>query len=425
MASPTTRVKAAAFQFQPFSLQQKKLLTWWMPQSPYSNWDMVVAEGSVRAGKTVAMIDSFLTWSLSSFQNRDFICAGRSSGALERNVLRPMFQILTAKGIPYDYHRGDNRHVAIGTNLYHCFGANNEKSQDYVQGLTAAGGFGDEAALMPQSFIEQMKARCSVDGAKIWLNCNPQGPFHPIKQDYIDKAEQHRALALHFTMNDNLSLSEATKERYKRMFTGVFYKRFIIGLWVMAEGSIYDMWDDSMIFTDSSQPITLAEGYLQRYVTIDYGTTNPMVYLDVLDDGETLWVTREYCWDSKKQGRQKTDSQYADDLVDFIGPREDAQVVLDPSAASFAAELMSRGIIVTDADNDVLDGIRMTSTMMSRRMIRVHERCENLIGEIGSYVWDEKAALRGIEQPVKKSDHALDALRYLVKTKISQWRLAA
>jgi len=170
--------------------------------SPYHDHDMVIAEGSVRAGKTIAMIDSFMTWSLYNFRDKDFILAGKSFGALERNVLRPMFQILASKGISYDYRRGDNRSVRVGSNIYHCFGANTERSQDFIQGLTAAGAFGDEAALMPQSFVEQMKARCSVDGAKIWLNCNPQGPFHPLKVEYIDRAEQQRCLVLHFTMSD-------------------------------------------------------------------------------------------------------------------------------------------------------------------------------------------------------------------------------
>jgi len=276
------------------------------------------------------MIDSFLTWSLYNFRDKDFILAGKSFGALERNVLRPMFQILASKGISYDYRRGDNRSVRVGSNIYHCFGANTERSQDFIQGLTAAGAFGDEAALMPQSFVEQMKARCSVDGAKIWLNCNPQGPFHPLKVEYIDRAEQQRCLVLHFTMSDNLSLSDAVRERYERMFTGVFYQRFILGRWVLAEGVIYDMWTDDLLFSDDTQPEGLTSGHLQRFVAIDYGTTNPTAFLDVWDDGKTLWVVREYYWDSKKEGWQKTDTQYADDLMEFIGPERDAQVILDP-----------------------------------------------------------------------------------------------
>jgi len=149
-----------------------------------------------------------------------------------------------------------------------------------------------------------------------------------------------------------------------------------------------------------------------------------MPFLDMLDDGESVWVDREYYWDSKKEGRQKTDSEYADDLIEFIGPKEDATIVLDPSAASFAAELRSRGLLVQDADNEVLDGIRMVSVMMKRGLIRIHKRCTNTIGETAAYAWDEKAALRGEEKPIKSNDHCPDALRYGIKTKIPQWRLA-
>lgn len=197
------RNPAKGFKFQPFSTKQKKLLTWWTSFSPYRDHDMIICDGSVRSGKTVAMIDGFVTWSLATFKSEDFILAGRSMGALKRNVLKPMFQILLAKGIPFNYNRSEN-YVEIGTNTYYCFGANNEASQDVLQGLTAAGAYADEGALFPQNFIEQMIARCSVEGSKIWINCNPESPYHFLKTDYIDKAKEKLILHLHFTLDDNL-----------------------------------------------------------------------------------------------------------------------------------------------------------------------------------------------------------------------------
>src|SRR5690625_4414296 len=262
----------AAFRFQPFSRKQKQVLTWWLEPSPYRDHDMIIADGSIRSGKTIAMIDGFITWSMATFEGESFILAGRSMGALKRNVLRPMFQILTAKGIEYRYHRSEH-YIQIGSNTYYCFGANNEASQDVLQGLTAAGAYADEVALFPRSFVDQMIGRCSVDDSKVWMNCNPENPFHYIKEEYIDKAKEKRVLHLHFTLDDNLSLSEKVKERYKRMFSGVFFQRYILGMWVRAEGIIFDM------FNEDKHTVSKLPKMRQRWVTVDYGTTNPTVFL--------------------------------------------------------------------------------------------------------------------------------------------------
>lgn len=238
---------AGFFKFRPYSRKQLKLVTWWLPNSPYRDYDMLVADGSIRSGKTVAMIDSFTTWAQENFSNQDFIIAGKSMGALKRNVIKPMFQILNVKGTPYHYNRSEN-FIEIGTNTFYCFGANTEASQDVLQGLTAAGAYADEAALFPKSFVDQMIGRCSIEGSKIFMNCNPAGPYHWFKTEYIDKAQEKRILHLHFTMDDNLSLSEKVKERFRSMFDGVFFQRYILGSWVLAEGIIYDMFNRYGVF---------------------------------------------------------------------------------------------------------------------------------------------------------------------------------
>lgn len=409
----------ASFQFKPFSRKQKKILTWWLNESPYCDYDMIIADGSIRSGKTVSMVDSFIMWAQTCFRGEAFIIAGRSVGSLKRNILRPLFQILNAKGIIYEYNRSENI-IRVGSNTFYCFGASNEASQDVLQGLTAAGALADEAALFPQSFINQMIGRCSVEGSKVWMNCNPDSPYHHIKTDFIDKAEEKKILHLHFTLDDNLSLSEKVKERYKRMYSGLWYKRFILGLWVMAEGIIYDMFSERNVYSDRLGLRCRS----RRYIAIDYGTSNPMVFLDILDDGDRIWVDREYYYSGREKGIQKTDTEYLEDFKSFVGDEYPDMVLIDPSAASFKTLLRREGFRVKEADNEVNDGIRMVGMMLQTGKLLIHDSCEMMKKEFASYVWDEKAAVeRGVEQPVKQNDHTMDALRYFIKTMIKKWRL--
>ena len=209
--------------------------------------DFVIADGAIRSGKTIAMIIGFLTWSQEMFSGESFILAGKTMGALKKNVIRPMLQMLEAWGWPYAYIRsGTDARIEIGTNTYYLYGANTEASQDALQGLTAAGAYADEAALFPQNFIDQMIGRCSVPGAKIWMNCNPENPHNYINEEFIKKAKKKKVYHLHFMMDDNLTLSPKVKERYRRTWLpgSVFYKRFILGLWVAADGLIYQQFAD-------------------------------------------------------------------------------------------------------------------------------------------------------------------------------------
>jgi PBSX family phage terminase large subunit len=401
--------------FAPFSVKQKKLLSWWQPKSPYRDYDGVVAEGSIRSGKTVGMILSFISWSQATFANQNFIVAGKSMMALKRNVLHPMFKMLKALGIEYEYHRAEH-YFTIGSNTYWCFGANNEASQDVLQGLTAAGALGDEVALFPQSFVEQTIGRCSVEGSKLFFNCNPESPFHYIKTEIIDKAEEKRFLILHFDLDDNLSLSAKVKERYRRMFTGLFFKRFILGLWVLAEGAIYDMWDEAKHLIKGGP---LACNHF--IVAVDYGTTNPCTFgLYGWKDKPPVYLLREYWYDSKEAGRQKTDGEYADDFVKWLGDAKPEVIYVDPSAASFIAELRKRSFRVKEATNDVLDGIRFTSGMLTGGEFLVHPDCAHTRREMVAYVWDPKAQQRGEDKPLKQNDHAMDRNRYALFSHFSK-----
>lgn len=400
-----------------FGEKQKKIMAF-----PYTSYDALICDGAVRSGKTSVMSLSFFRWAMLTFTGQAFAFCGKSVGAVERNIVTPLLAVKWVRTrFSVQYNRGD--HVVIARdgdreNRFYLFGGKDESSYMLIQGVTLAGVLLDEVALMPRSFVEQALARCSIKGSKLWFNCNPENPQHWFRQEWILQPEKHNALHLHFLMDDNPSLDEATKARYKSMYSGLFYERYILGRWVMSEGLIYDMFDPTgNVYRD--QPVGMYD-VSQRYIACDYGTTNPTVFLDIYDDGEKIRVDREYRWDSRKERRQKTDQEYADDFLEFMGGT-DATVLVDPSAASFIVALRQRGLYVQEADNDVLDGIRKTGVLLNRREILIHERCSGLLDELGTYLWDEKASLRGEEKPVKQQDHGPDALRYFVNY-LPDWR---
>ena len=428
--------KRPIFKFQRFSRKQRQIFTWWADNSPVKDAAGIIADGAIRSGKTVSMSLSFVMWAMARYDGQNFIMAGKTISSFKRNVLQNLKLMLTSRGYHWIYHiSGDFPNMLEisrngKTNYFYIFGGKDEGSQDLVQGITAAGAFFDEVALMPESFVNQATARCSVEGSTWWFNCNPAGPMHWFKLNWIDKRKKKRLLYLHFTMDDNLSLSEKVKERYRSMYVGVFYLRYIKGLLAVAEGLIYTMLTDANLYSDEERPPAL-KNIASKCITVDYGTTNPCVFLEVWDDGTTLWIDREYRWDSRSEeaqrtgNPQKTDAQYADDMETFMGPEDQdwCEIVIDPSAASFIAELRSRGFYVTTANNEVLDGIRVVGSLLARRMIRINRKCKGLTGEMRSYVWDDKAAERGEEKPVKQKDHGPDALRYYCYTKLPKWRI--
>lgn len=429
------------FRFKPFSAKQKQVLTWWMPGSPAKDNDGIIADGAIRSGKTVCMSLSFVFWAMSSFSGQNFAMCGKTIGAFRRNVLFWLKVMLRSRGYKIVDHRADNL-VEISrndtTNYFYIFGGKDERSQDLIQGITLAGVFFDEVALMPESFINQATGRCSVTGSKYFFNCNPDGPYHWFKARWIDKSTGYlgkekaaklreeaagrgekpglkKLLYIHFTMDDNLSLSDGIKERYRSMYSGVFFKRYIMGLWAMAEGIIYDMFNVDKHVVDVEQLVR--EGKIRwsgdYYVSCDYGTQNATAFLlwRKSDDGKWYCI-REYYYSGRDKGVQKTDAEFSSDLrkwLDGISPR---YVVVDPAAASFKAQLKKDGFHVKSATNDVLDGIRFVASLLKQMQLFFDRSCENTIKEFGSYIWDAKAADRGEDKPVKDRDHAVDAVRY-------------
>jgi PBSX family phage terminase large subunit len=428
------------FHFKPFSKKQRKVLNWWCASSPVKDYDGIIADGAIRSGKTVSMSLSFVMWAMSSFDGQNFAMCGKTIGSFRRNVLFWLKLMLRSRGYTVSDNRADNLVIISRgetTNYFYLFGGKDERSQDLIQGITLAGVFFDEVALMPESFVNQATGRCSVDGSKMWFNCNPDGPYHWFKVNWInkstgylgaEKAEQlekeaeargesaglKKLLYLHFTMDDNPSLSEEIKLRYRNLYRGVFFKRYILGLWAMAEGVIYDM------FSAEKHVLSKLDGLIgtnDYYVSCDYGTQNATVFLLWRKTTAGVWICiKEYYYSGRDKSSQKTDIEYAGDLQKFLGGIKVKAVIVDPSAASFIAQLKKMGFYVKKANNNVLDGIRLVGTLLNQEKILFHESCENTIQEFASYVWDAKAVERGEDKPLKQADHAVDAVRYFCST---------
>ena len=291
-------MKQLAFQFKPFSRKQRQVLNWWTENSPVKDYDGLIADGAIRSGKSLCMSLSFVLWAMESFNGENFAMCGKTVGSFRRNVLVWLKRMLTGRGYQYVDKRADNLIIIRRgdvENDFYIFGGRDERSQDFIQGITLAGVFLDEVALMPESFVNQATGRCSVEGSKLWFNCNPSYPAHWFKQEWIDKCDTKNILYLHFTMEDNLSLSAAVRERYRSMYTGVFFKRYIDGLWALAEGVIYPMYENAIEET----PVYNAGDVKTYCLSIDYGTQNAFAAILWEKHGDVWYGAREYYYSGR------------------------------------------------------------------------------------------------------------------------------
>lgn len=392
-----------------FSPKQRRVLTWWMPGSPDCRKEAIVCDGAVRSGKTLAMGLGFFLWAMSCFRSQKFGVCGKTIGSLRRNVLSEILPKLEALGATCQEKRTENLVILKlwgRENRFYTFGGRDESSASLIQGITFAGILLDETALMPRSFVEQACARCSVPGSRLWFNCNPEGPEHWFYKTWILEAEKRNCLRLQFTMEDNPSLTEAIRERYRRLYTGVFYQRYILGQWVQAEGRVYDFFTPDML---RSAP----EGCQDWYISCDYGTVNPTSMGLWGKKGGSWYRVAEFYFDSRREKRQMTDGEYADALEKLAGGRRLRGVIVDPSAASFIEVLRRRGIPVRKAKNDVLSGIRLTSDCLKSGKLVICDTCPDCIRELGEYRWEPGG---GRDRVRKEHDHAMDDMRYFAAT---------
>lgn len=436
------RNKVLKFNFVPFSKKQLQLLTWWTDNSPYKDFDVVIADGSIRSGKTVSMGLSFVLWAMNDFNGQNFAICGKTIHSARRNVVQPLKQMLSSRGYRIEDIRNENLLVIARMdgdkeviNYFYIFGGKDESSQDLIQGMTLAGIFCDEVALMPQSFVNQATGRCSVLGSKMWFSCNPGNPNHYFKKEWIDKAVVKRILYLHFTMNDNPSLSPAIKARYEKMYAGVFRKRFILGLWVTADGLVYSM------FNEEQHVQELNIGFDRIFVAGDFGIYNATTF-GVYGYSKRLrhYHLIESYYHSGREAEQqlteadiqsnttfsnvlqKTTKEYANDLVKMIRGYDIDYIILDPSASAMIVELQKHPYIVRKqipiipARNDVNLGISFHAELLTENRFTLDPSNTHDIDEYYAYSWDNKASERGVDQVVKEFDHCMDRNRYACLT---------
>ena len=395
-----------------FSPKQLELLTWWTGWSPHRGKDAVICHGAVRSGKTFCMGLSFITWAMEGWDGQSFAICGKSRGGAERNLVDPLLPVLQRLGLSCRYQRGRGTLDVTWRgrrNRFWLFGGRDEGAAALIQGVTLAGVLLDEAALLPRSFVEQALARCSVEGSRFWFNCNPEHPGHWLYQEWILRAAEKNALVLHFRMEDNPTLSPAMLERYRRLYTGTFYRRYVLGEWTAAAGAVYPFF--SLAEHTVPQP---PEGLGDWYISCDYGTVNPCSMGLWGRRGAVWYRVAEYYHDSRRAGVQHTDEEYLAALEELAGGRPVRGVVVDPSAASFLECLRRRGRSrAIPAVNQVADGIRRVGGELRAGRLVICAGCRDAIREFGQYRW---AQGKEKDQPVKEHDHAMDDIRYFVST---------
>ncbi len=401
--------------FTPFSKKQMKALCWWMPQSPLSGYDAIICDGAVRSGKTLCMSVSFVTWAFSTFSDCSFALCGKTISSLRRNVVTVILPVLRELGFECDEKYSKNLiEISYGgaTNRFYLFGGKDEGSAALIQGMTLAGVLLDEVTLMPRSFVEQALARCSVEGSKLWFNCNPEHPMHWFHEEWIKKKDEKNCCYLHFTMKDNPSLTPAIIRRYEKLYSGAFYERFVLGRWVAAQGCVYPM------FSQEKHVVHPPAGFEKYYISCDYGTVNPSSFGLWGENGGKWYRIKEYYFDSRAEGSQKTDSEHYAALCELADGLEIEAVIVDPSAASFI-ECIRRGrrFDVIPAKNDVIDGIRRVSDCLKDGRILFSPECKASIREFGLYRWESSSSKDAVR---KENDHAMDDIRYFVSTVLTQ-----
>lgn len=402
-------------EFTAFSKKQMQALCWWCKGSPNEHKSAVICDGAVRSGKTVCMGVSFVSWAFYRFQDQSFALCGKTIRSLKRNLVTALLPVLNELGFDCKLKYSENcMEIACGgrSNRFYLFGGKDESSSALIQGMTLAGVLFDEVALMPRSFVEQALARCSVEGSKFWFNCNPENPQHWYYKEWIQNAEQKNALYLHFCMEDNPSLSKQMLARYRGLYSGTFYERFVLGKWVAAQGLVYP-------FMTQAKFCPVPHGVFEKYAaSCDYGTVNPSSFGLWGKQGSVWYRINEYYFDSRQTGVQRTDEEHYAGLAKLVGNRPIESVVVDPSAASFLAVIKRHGrFLAIPAKNNVLDGIRSVGVALKQGDIQICGNCTDSIREFGLYRWDNST---GRDAPIKENDHAMDDIRYFVTTVLEQ-----
>ena len=407
------------FQWKAFSKKQMKVWTWWNDKSPLHDMDGIIADGAVRSGKTVVMAPSFVMWAMENFDECDFAICSKTIGSLKRNVLNTLKKQLHSLKYRYEHKRNENLLIVSKngkTNYFYLFGGKDEASQDLIQGMTLAGIFFDEVALMPYSFVDQGLARCSVEGSKFWFNCNPKNPKHWFKLEFIDKLKEKKLLYLHFTMEDNLTLSETLKERYRRMFTGVFFKRNVLGLWCTAEGAIYEVYinNKEAFYTDEPD-----FDYIQ--IGMDFGgngSAHTLVATGLKHNYSKLTtliskripaqgVTPDQLMNIVKEFIATVQSTYG--IVSYIYP-DSAEQTLINGIKEMCYKEFPHIIVRNSIKNEIIDRIRCTTMLMACGIFFMTRNCKTLEDAFENAVWNDKPKEQGKDERLDDGTSDIDTL---------------
>lgn len=394
-----------------------------------------VWDGAIRSGKTMSSLLRWLMYVATAPTTGELVIAGRTSYTVGRNIFTPLSDVTLFGSLAAQtsYTYGAPTGTILGRRV-HIVGANDVRAETKLRGLTCAGAYVDEATLVSKAFWTQLLGRMSVPGAALFATTNPDNPAHWLRRDFLLRAGELDLSTWHFTLDDNPSLTSEYIAAIKSEFTGLFYRRFVLGEWIAAEGAVFDMWDPDRHVIDVIPPIRTWIG-----LGVDYGTTNPFaaLLLGLAVDGN-LYLTSEFRYDARQTHRQLTDAEYSARLRQWLrevpipATRQPdgtwlrgvtpQYVVVDPSAASFRVQLHHDHVANVAADNQVLDGIRLMSTLFAAGRLYVHRSCAGLIAELPGYAWDDAAATVGVDAPVKIDDHSVDAARYVLATTRSLWQ---
>lgn len=387
--------------FHPFSPKQVKSIK-------ESDAKINIWQGAVRSGKTYCSIYRFLE-ELAKGPPGEYAIICRTYDSFKRNVLPQIVRIIGGEV----RHYAGKREMHLWGKTVHIIGADDERAEAKIRGPTFSGAYCDELSILPETVFKMLISRCAMGEARIFATTNPDSPFHWLKRDFID--DNPDVKAWHFQLDDNPELTNASKEYLRRQYQGLWYQRFIEGRWVQAEGAVYGF------FNEKDHVLPFSPNTAEYFIVgVDYGTTNPCAFVLIGINRQkmpNMWIEDEYYYDSRVKQRQKTDSEYAEDLVKFVSNRPVKSIYIDPSAASFKLELSRAGLMnLYDAENEVIDGIRLVSTYLNNGTLKITKKCQHLIKEFQSYVWDPKSLKTGEDKPLKENDHALDALRYAMYT---------
>lgn len=406
-------------------LSAKQIHSW---QASTTRDRFTLWDGAIRSGKTIISLFAFLDWIGNHAPQGPIAIIGKTHTTIVRNIL-DVIGMIAPKGIGA-YSMGSDRVHIMGRPVW-IIGANDAQAESKVRGLTLAGAYVDEATLLPEAFFVQLLGRLSIPGARLFATTNPDSPAHWLKTNYIDRIDSLDGWGFwHFTMDDNPGLTPEYVAAKKKEFTGLWYRRFIQGEWVSAEGAIYDMWDPHKHITPWDQLPRMIDCYAAG---IDYGTQNPTsAVILCLGEDHHLYLVDEWRLDQTNRGHGTwTDAEQSQAILHWLrttthAPHLDTtprRIIVDPAAASFKVQLRQDGAWgLTDANNDVLYGIRLMANGLANGWLHISSRCTGLINEAPGYSWDPKAQKAGEDRPIKTNDHSLDAARYALTTTERLWR---